>query len=193
MSTRRTLVCHGVFDDGEAYIRLKGGVTGKLSELCIKGKSTMEALGHAAMIIRNMRREKKIFPLHEFKGLPEPFLLDHWTRNLGMSFSLWRGHADQLFTLLTPRIDAHNFEVDDFLEEILAVATMMSISSSCSGIAEGFVLYDVTRVTEDALEVIFLHKGHSISNIGYVGTGRTLGEALSGVSAIIPSSKRSHR
>lgn len=186
---RRNLMYCGSLKDGNVCINIKGGFSGKLSELSIQGQTARKALEHTVKILGRMRGEKQVFSKEDFCEFTKLPLLDRWTRKLGMSFFFWRGHNEQLFTLFIPVISGYSFGVDDLLEELIDVATMMSVSCSCKGATEDLMSYDVARVAENALEVIFLHKKLSVSNVGYVGLGKTLSEAIGGVSTIIPKGR----
>lgn len=180
----KTLMVQGMFQDGNAQVKIKGGVFGEIADPSIGGPCISMALRQAFRLLGKKAddvRKKLCFDELVSPGVVEFF--DRWAKK-GMGFFIWKNQNGHFFVFVTPLTSA-NFEVGELLEELLDLTTIDPNLRSCTGMKDDLATYDVTRSSKNALEVIWQCANSHVPHIAYVGVGVSLSEAIQGASKAI--------
>jgi len=197
----KTLMLQGRYIPKEErfQIRIKGvfgkrlpkkAVVGNSCDVTIRGHCLSSALKEVPKYLdKRAVQAMEMLCLSEIREAKVNKILDGWARR-GMMFFVWRSHYEDVLTFLG-MCSSTEFEVDEVLEALIDVATIDPRIPNFRGNNAGLVSYDISRVFEmDETEVlaheIIVQHGKSSLDIGYLGFGGTLAEAMSRVSIIIP-------
>lgn len=181
MSQREPLVLEGSFLEGKGHVKIMGGHLRKPYRMSVVRSSVSVALEYATKYLGKGRGNGNLISVEEMKDFGNGSEINYWTKEKGMRLLVWRSSEGCFFVLVMPPSE-HPFEVDHFFESIVEVA--MEVNGPCTGVLEGVVAYDVKKIFPDALEVIAdLNRGEL--HVGWVGVGKTLKDAVRGVSSII--------
>lgn len=180
-----TVVLQGIYHNGKARFKIKGGFFGKIADPAIENSCVQTAIHQIFSLLGKKADEvKKTLCFNELVSPSVVKYLDYWIKKEKMMFFVWKGQHGHIFAFFAPFISP-SFEIDELLEELLDLTTIDPNLRSCTGAKDDLTSYEVTRASAHALEVIGLQANSDASHVAFVGSGANLDEAIRGVSSIM--------